>query len=141
MQGLWPQLYPYNDYPGIRLNATKDDYSLEVNTSIEEGEESWSPVEGIASGGERSVACLSMRVALAMVVVPNLRWLILDEPTHNIDASGISKLIETLSGPLPELVDQIFIITHEEELKQIPGTVYVLGRNKAANAPTEVSGA
>ena len=45
----------------------------------------------MASGGERSIACLAMRIAMAMVIVPNLRWLILDEPTHNIDEQGISK--------------------------------------------------
>ncbi len=137
MQELWPQLYPYGDYLGIRLATKKDDYLLEVNANVGVGE-AWLQVDGIASGGERSIACLAMRIALAMVVVPNLRWLILDEPTHNIDSSGISKLIEVLGGTLPRLVDQIFIITHDEELKQInPAKVYLLNRDKAANAPTE----
>lgn len=139
MQGLWPQLYPYGDYSSIKLDAKKDDYLLEVNAG-RNGEEEWIQVDGIASGGERSVGCLAMRIALAMVTVPNLRWLILDEPTHNIDSAGISKMIEILGEELPNMVEQIFIITHEDELKRIPqARVYTLERDKGANAPTSAS--
>jgi DNA repair protein SbcC/Rad50 len=136
MQGLWPKLYPYGDYTSVRLNAKKDDYMLEVNT----GEENWMPVDGIASGGERSIGCLAMRIALAMVVVPNLKWLILDEPTHNLDSTGISKLIDILGEVLPGVVEQIFIITHDDNLKQIASArVYQFDRDKGINAPTSVS--
>ncbi len=139
MQSMWPELYPYGDYASIRLNATKDDYLLEVNTSTE-GPEAWIQVDGIASGGERSIGCLAMRIALAMVVVPNLRWLILDEPTHNLDSTGISKLIEVLGEELPSVVDQIFIITHDDNLKQIASAkVYQFERDKSSNSSTIVS--
>ena len=69
--------------------------------------------------------------------------LFIDETSLFLSCASVSMraLLNLLRLPTNELVDQIFIITHEEELKQIPGTVYVLGRNKAANAPTEVSGA
>ncbi len=138
MQELWPKLYPYGDYQGIRLNAKKDDYLLEVDTGS--GEEPWITVDGIASGGERSIGCLAMRIALAMVVVPNLKWLILDEPTHNLDSTGISKLIEILGDSLPGVVEQIFIITHDDNLKQIASArVYQFERDKGVNAPTSVS--
>ncbi|MCW6160195.1 MAG: SMC family ATPase [Candidatus Micrarchaeales archaeon] len=139
MQGLWPQLYPYGDYASIRLDAKRDDYLLEVNAG-RNGTDDWIQVDGIASGGERSIGCLAMRIALAMVTVPNLRWLILDEPTHNIDSAGISKMIEILGEELPSIVDQIFIITHEDALKQISlAKVYTLERDKAANAPTSIA--
>ncbi|MGD0729587.1 MAG: AAA family ATPase [Candidatus Micrarchaeaceae archaeon] len=140
MQNIWSELYPYADYSGIRLNAKKDDYSLEASTGIDEKENRiWVEIEGIASGGEKSVACLTMRIALAMVIVPNLRWLILDEPTHNIDENGISKLIEVLSNSLPKVVEQIFIITHDNALKNISSArVYQLGRNKDKNEYTSV---
>ena len=138
MQSAWLDLYPYSDYSNIRLTAKKDDYLLEVNTG-RGGEEAWMQVDGIASGGERSTACLAMRIALAMVVVPNLRWLILDEPTHNIDSTGINKFIEVLGDSLPKVVDQIFIITHDDNLKQITSArVYELHRDKAAAAPTTI---
>lgn len=138
MQDIWPKLYPYGDYANIRLNAKKDDYLLEVNTG--EGKETWIQVDGIASGGERSIGCLAMRISLAMVVVPNLKWLILDEPTHNLDSTGISKLIEILGESLPGVVDQIFIITHDDNMKQIASAkVYQFDRDKSVSAPTSTS--
>ncbi len=140
MQNIWSELYPYADYSSIRLSAKKDDYSLEasVGTGVEDRRE-WLEIDGIASGGERSVACLTMRIALAMVIVPNLRWLILDEPTHNIDENGISKFIEVLGNSLPKVVEQIFIITHDSALKNISSArVYQLERNKDRNEYTSV---
>ncbi|MDE1810875.1 MAG: SMC family ATPase, partial [Candidatus Micrarchaeota archaeon] len=93
MQNLWQVLYPYNDYSAVRLNAKKDDYTLEANAvNTTAGTSDWVDVVSIASGGEKSIASLTMRVALAMVIVPNLKWLILDEPTHNIDDQGIGEL-------------------------------------------------
>lgn len=140
MQNIWGEIYPYADYSSIRLDAQKDDYLLEACTSMDEnGKRDWIEIEGIASGGEKSIACLTMRIALAMVIVPNLRWLILDEPTHNIDENGIAKLIEVLSNSLPKVVEQIFIITHDSALKNISAArVYQLERNKDRNEYTSV---
>ncbi len=130
MQSIWPELYPYLDYPSIRLSASKDDYVLEAATTMG-SEQQWSDINSIASGGERSIACLAMRIALAMVVVPNLRWLILDEPTHNLDENGIGKLIDVLGSSLPKVVDQIFVITHDNSLRSISSArVYQIERNK-----------
>jgi exonuclease SbcC len=137
MLQLWPRLYPYMDYSAIRINAIKDDYLLEVNTSIDN---EWLQVDGIASGGERSIACLIMRIALAMVVVPNLKWIILDEPTHNIDSNGITKLIDILGNELPNIVEQVFIITHEDSLKQInQAKIYQLERDKNNSLNTKTT--
>ncbi len=139
MQGIWPELYPYADYQMLRLSAKPDDYLLEVSVQSN-GANDWVQVDAVASGGERSIACLAMRIALSMVVVPNLRWLILDEPTHNIDASGISKLISVLGDTLPRVVEQVFIITHDDNLKQITSAkVYQLERDKGSGGSTAVS--
>jgi exonuclease SbcC len=139
MDGLWPDLYPYADYRGVRLATKKDDYLLEADIGGAGGE-SWVSVDSIASGGERSVACLVMRVAMSMVIVPNLKWIILDEPTHNLDSNGISKLISVLGESLPKVVEQIFIITHDDSLKQIGSArIYTLDRDKSANGPTAIS--
>ncbi len=141
MAGLWPSLYPYGDYAGIKLNADNDDYSLEADVGLD-GSSEWAQVNSVASGGERSVACLALRIAMAMVIVPNLRWLILDEPTHNIDGAGIGKLIAVFGTTLPDIVEQIFIITHDDSMKQISGArVFVLDRDKAANGPTIIGSA
>jgi exonuclease SbcC len=139
MDSLWPKLYPYSDYTRVRLSARKDDYVLEADTGMD-GDRKWVEVDSVASGGERSIACLTMRMAFAMVVVPNLRWLILDEPTHNLDAKGISSLVTVLGENLPVVVEQIFIITHEEQLRQINlAKVFVLERDKGLGEPTQVS--
>jgi DNA repair protein SbcC/Rad50 len=139
MQNIWSELYPYADYSSIRLNAKKDDYALEASVISADGGQTWIEIEGIASGGERSIASLTMRIALAMVIVPNLRWLILDEPTHNIDENGIAKFIEVLGNSLPKVVEQIFIITHDNALKNISSArVYQLERNKDRNEYTSV---
>jgi DNA repair protein SbcC/Rad50 len=138
MHGIWRDIYPYRDYEDLRLSAKKDDYILEASARSPEGLV-WLPVDSVASGGERSIACLSMRIALSMVVVPNLKWIILDEPTHNIDNNGIEKLVNVISDLLPKIVEQIFIITHEDRLKQIPtAKIYQLERNKEESGATEV---
>ncbi len=139
MYSLWPQLYPYSDYKGLRLYAKSDDYSLEANI-IDGSNDTWVSIDSIASGGERSLSCLTMRIALSMVIVPNLKWIILDEPTHNIDSNGIEKIVNVFGNNLPKIVDQIFVITHDEAMRQIGGAaIYQLERNKALNGATEVS--
>ncbi len=131
MQSIWPELYPYLDYASIRLNAKPDDYALEATIAGSGGELQWVDIESVASGGERSIACLALRIALAMVIVPNLKWLILDEPTHNLDENGISKLVEIMSNSLPKVVDQIFVITHDLSLRNINAArIYQVERNK-----------
>lgn len=138
MQEIWPELYPYTDYTGVRLEAEESDYMLKLLTSPL-GTEKWEEVDAIASGGERSIACLAMRIAFALVLAPNLKWLILDEPTHNIDQDGLSKFISVFNDTLPKIIDQIFIITHDEKLKQASNSrIYLFTRNKGENKPTEV---
>ena len=76
---------------------------------------------------------------MSMVIVPNLKWLILDEPTHNLDAQGISKMIEVFSNSLPSIVEQIFVITHDEALKQVHNArIYEFSRDKSINEPTKI---
>ncbi len=133
MHSIWPEIYPYGDYTGILLSASDSDYELQLK-SIKNNEYTWESVNSIASGGERSIACMAMRIAFSLVLVPNLRWLILDEPTHNIDQQGLSKFVRLLNEGLPGIVEQIFIITHDEQLKQVSnGRIYSLSRNKAEN--------
>jgi DNA repair exonuclease SbcCD ATPase subunit len=139
MQSVWSEIYPYADYNGIRFEVGNDDYRLEASTSMADGTSAWTEVDGMASGGERSMACLAMRIALAMVTVPNLKWLILDEPTHNIDENGIAKFIDMLGNSLPKVVEQVFVITHDNELKQISSArIYQLERDKDRNGYTNV---
>jgi exonuclease SbcC len=141
MQDTWNELYPYGDYQSVMLDSTPDDYVLKVLLKSN-GKDEWRDVETIASGGERSIACLNLRVAFSLVLVPNLRWIILDEPTHNIDKKGLERFIRVFNETLPNIVDQIFIITHDEILKQIGNSkIYVFARDKEGYEPTVVSDA
>ena len=138
MQEIWPELYPYGDYQNIMLEPDADDYALKVNTN-RGSDANWENVDMIASGGEKSIACLAMRVAFALVLVPNLKWIILDEPTHNLDQQGLDKFVKAINETLPRIVDQVFIITHDDMLKQAANAkIYVLSRNKEVNGGTSV---
>lgn len=129
---IWPHIYPYRDYTAVRLNATEDDYSLELKSGAH-----FFPVEGIASGGERACAALALRIAFASVIAPNVGWLILDEPTHNLDNDGVRALTEMLSEKLDGIIEQAFVITHDERLIDAGKTVYRLNRNKNENETTK----
>ncbi|MEM3839009.1 MAG: SMC family ATPase [Candidatus Micrarchaeaceae archaeon] len=136
MQEVWPDLYPYGDYKSIMLDATPDDYVLKVKLR---GNGSWQDVGAVASGGERSTGCLAMRIAFSLVLSPTLRWLILDEPTHNIDQQGLERFIRMFSEVLPRFIDQTFIITHDPILKQAHNSkIYMLKRNKDEDSQTVV---
>lgn len=134
MGQLWPTLYPYQDFTGIRLNIDEGDYVMQLQARNE-----WINVEGIASGGERSIAALTLRIAFSLVLAPQLKILVLDEPTANMDENGVSKLAETLRERTGEFLDQIFLITHEPRLEDaITGSGYRLERDKASDGYTQV---
>ena len=106
---------------------------------LEERSGKWVNVEGFASGGERSIAALTLRIAFSLVLAPQLRMLVLDEPTANLDENGILKLSETLRERTGEFLDQIFLITHEPRLEDaITGTGYKLERDKASDGYTQI---
>ncbi|MEK6807722.1 MAG: AAA family ATPase [Nanoarchaeota archaeon] len=114
MAGLWPQLYPYSKWNSIRLDASESDYVLQIRDSGS----SWISVAGFASGGERMIACLALRLAFAKVLTQNLSLLILDEPTHNLDEKAIRTFIDVIQTKLSNFLDQLFIITHDEKLAE-----------------------
>jgi len=136
MDSIWEYLYPYEDLTNIRLSIKEGDYNLE----LKEAGGNWASVEGIASGGERTTACLALRIAFALVLAPNLKWLVLDEPTHNLDAQAVEYLAEVLRTRVGEFVEQVFLITHDEKLeKAVTGYLYRLERKREKNEPTQVS--
>ncbi|MBI2597834.1 MAG: hypothetical protein HYW50_01425 [Candidatus Diapherotrites archaeon] len=80
---------------------------------------------------------LTLRIAISLVLAQNLSWIILDEPTHNLDANTIARLSHMMKNHLPGLVDQIFIITHDKEMELAAnGSLYFLEREKDSQGPT-----
>jgi len=135
MSKLWTTLYPYEDFVSIRLSVDEGDYVLQLC----ERSGRWVNVEGVASGGERSIACLALRIAFSLVLAPQMRTLILDEPTANLDSSAIDVLAKTLRERIYEFVDQCFIITHQQELEEaVTGRAYRLERDKKKDEATRV---
>lgn len=134
MNEIWPIFYPYRNYHALRLNVSERDYIFEVNDGTD-----WKILESMASGGERASAALTLRVALAMVLTPKLSWLILDEPTHNLDTEAVGLLSHALQYKVPEVVKQTFVITHEEGLMGSEfASSYRLSRDKINNGETKI---
>jgi len=127
MNEIWPSLYPYADFNSAALNIQEGDYVLQLRSR----DGSWVNAEGIASGGERSIAALALRIAFSLVLAPNMKMIILDEPTANLDSRSISELAATLRERINEFLDQTFLITHQRELEDaITGMGYRIERNK-----------
>ncbi|MBS3068819.1 SMC family ATPase [Candidatus Micrarchaeota archaeon] len=130
---IWPLVYPYGDCTCVRLGADAKDYSIEMENN------GWKSVHSLASGGERACLSLALRISFATVLTPHISWLILDEPTHNLDSQAVSMLASSLSERLPSIVEQIFVITHEQALVDSQqGTFYRLLRDNAKQEDTIV---
>lgn len=131
---VWPAVYPYSDYSGVKIEADEKDYRLLMQKS------EWLEVDAIASGGERACLCLALRIAFATVLTPDLSWLILDEPTHNLDSDAVQMLSEAIARKIPTIVEQTFVITHDPILGETgEGAVFRLERDKSKNEHTKIS--
>jgi exonuclease SbcC len=133
MNEIWPVLYPYVDYKQIRITGTEKDYFFEVY----DGE--WRRLEKVASGGERACLSLTLRIALSTVLTPGIGWMMLDEPTHNLDRDAVHTLSEALENKVPEIIPQSIVITHEENLISSEfARSYKFSRDKESLGPTIV---
>ncbi|MDE1798007.1 MAG: SMC family ATPase, partial [Candidatus Micrarchaeota archaeon] len=129
---LWPLVYPYGDWTGVRLSAGEKDYAVE----IQQGQ--WKSLEAHASGGERACLGLCLRAALSILLTPQLGWLILDEPTHNLDAPAVQQLGRAMADKLPQIIGQVIVITHEGQLlESTPGRVIRFARDKERGEVTQ----
>jgi len=136
MQDVWPKVYPYKDYLNARIEIVDGNY--EVKALSRTGK--WVKVEGILSGGERMAAAITIRVAFSLVLTQQLSWLILDEPTHNLDRNAVKVLSTMLKEHLPELVEQVFVITHDRELEKAASScVFEIVRNKDEDGASSVT--
>jgi DNA repair exonuclease SbcCD ATPase subunit len=126
MDSIWKRIYPYKDYLSAKMDVRQGNYEL----CVKDPEGNWVRVEGILSGGERSSAAICIRIAFSFVLTRNLSWIILDEPTHNLDSQAVKTLSEMMQKHLPKLVEQIFVITHDTEMrKAATGSLYVLEKD------------
>lgn len=133
MSELWPRIYPYEDLNSIKLDP--NNYGLMLRNTRGE----WINANSEVSGGERQCAALTLRVAYSLILAPQFRMLILDEPTHNLDSKAIEELADTLRNGVSGLLDQLFLITHEERLESAAtGKIYRLRKKETSSGLTEV---
>jgi DNA repair exonuclease SbcCD ATPase subunit len=135
MDQMWADIYPYADFISAKLAIEDRDYVLQVQKKSGE----WTDVDGVVSGGEKSIASLVLRIAFSSVLAPQLRWLVLDEPTHNLDTKAVEDLSETLRARVTDFADQVFLITHEKILENaVTGQLYRLTRDKELDDVTKI---
>jgi exonuclease SbcC len=135
MDRLWTRIYPYGDFNSLALRVQEGEYFF----GLKDRGGRWVSLEGPVSGGEKAAACLAMRMAFSLALAPKLGWMILDEPTHNLDKNVIAEVAETLRERLPDEIKQVLLITHEEALEAAAsGYLYRLTRDKSKDEPTKV---
>ncbi|KAK4876667.1 hypothetical protein RN001_009173 [Aquatica leii] len=120
---LWRSIYRGNDCDYIKIKTDEIKSSglrrtynykvVQIKSDVE------IEMRGRCSAGQKVLACLVIRMALAETFSKNCGILALDEPTTNLDRSNI----QSLSAALAKVVNarqeernfQLLIITHDEE--------------------------
>jgi DNA repair protein RAD50 len=133
---LWRDIYRGNDIDFIEIkteyasgNTKKRSYNYKV-VQVKKGIEL--DMRGRCSAGQKVLACLIIRMALAETLSANCGILALDEPTTNLDRENIHSLSDTLAKIVntrqKEKNFQLLVITHDEEflntLTRVQGVSY-----------------
>lgn len=139
---LWRSIYRGNDidYVQIQTNEMKNSSADSKRSYDYRVVQSKNDVEidmrGRCSAGQRVLACLIIRIALAETFSANCGVLALDEPTTNLDQNNIVSLCEALNRIVEERQNEssfmLLIITHDEEFISTLGglsTYYKVSRN------------
>ncbi len=130
---LWRSIYRGNDidYIQIQTNEMKNT-SADVKRSydyrvVQSKNDVEIDMRGRCSAGQRVLACLIIRIALAETFSANCGVLALDEPTTNLDQNNIVSLCEALNKIVEERQNEssfmLLIITHDEEFISTLGNI------------------
>ena len=74
----------------------------------------------VLSGGQKTTLALSFSIAIWSLFLPEVGFLMLDEPTHFLDSDRVSELIDVFSilrAYCEESRTQIFVVTHNDKLE------------------------
>lgn len=144
---LWRSIYRGNDidYVQIQTNEMKHS-SADVKRSydyrvVQSKNDIELDMRGRCSAGQRVLACLIIRIALAETFSANCGVLALDEPTTNLDQNNIVSLCEALNKIVEERQGEnsfmLLIITHDEEFISSLGRIknyYKVSRNTSGKS-------
>ncbi|KAF2820210.1 hypothetical protein CC86DRAFT_360788 [Ophiobolus disseminans] len=117
---LWRNAYQGTDVDTIRIASESDTkgnrmYNYRVVMSKQDTE---MDMRGRCSAGQKVLACLVIRLALAECFGTNCGLIALDEPTTNLDQQNIKGLAESLSQIIQlrrkQANFQLLVITHDE---------------------------
>ncbi|MEF8840533.1 MAG: DNA double-strand break repair ATPase Rad50 [Haloarculaceae archaeon] len=127
-------VYRNDSYAGIELDG---DYELTVYQK--DGE----PLEpDQLSGGERALFNLSLRCAIYRLLAEGIEGetpmppLILDEPTVFLDSGHVSKLVDLVETMRGFGVEQILLVSHDEELVGAADDLVVVEKDPTTNRST-----
>ncbi|PSC68536.1 DNA repair RAD50 [Micractinium conductrix] len=125
---LWQKTYRNSDIDYIQIKADAEgaagrSYNYRVVMHCGEAE---LDMRGRCSAGQKVLACLIIRLALAETFCLNCGILALDEPTTNLDAENSASLAEALRAIMHNRRDQenfqLVVITHDEMFARLIGT-------------------
>ncbi|KAL4230576.1 DNA repair protein rad50 [Mactra antiquata] len=132
IRDLWRQTYKGNDIETIEIRSDEDEsttiktrktYNYRV-VMIKPGDVVID-MRGRCSAGQKVLASLIIRLALAETFCLNCGILALDEPTTNLDRENIeslaSALVEIIKGRIHQRNFQLVIITHDEDFVELLG--------------------
>ncbi|XP_017782547.1 PREDICTED: DNA repair protein RAD50 [Nicrophorus vespilloides] len=144
---LWRLIYRGNDIDYIEIESdigfqasNRRKYSYRV---MQKKKDTLIEMRGHCSSGQKVLACLIIRIALAEIFSSNCSILALDEPTTNLDRENISSLSQSLANIVATRKEQshfqLLIITHDEEFLRTLRSVdclkyyYDVSRNNNGN--------
>lgn len=144
---LWRNIYKGNDIDSIEIktedvkpsgSTKRRSYTYRV---VQSKNDTKNNMRGNCSAGQRVLACLVIRIALAETFSANCGVLALDEPTTNLDRVNIAALVEELRRFIEEREDlqhfMLLVITHDEEFIQMlgrSGSYYRVARNPSGKS-------
>ncbi|KIY02225.1 uncharacterized protein Z520_02363 [Fonsecaea multimorphosa CBS 102226] len=150
IEELWRKTYRGTDVDTIMIRAENESgrgnrsYNYRV-VMVKRGAEM--DMRGRCSAGQKVLASIIIRLALAEVFSTHCGLIALDEPTTNLDRDNI----ESLAQSLKEIIEyrqqqsnfQLVVITHDEdflrqmECSKFTGTYYRVSRDSAQNSIIE----
>ena len=122
MEELWKKTYQGTDVDTILIRSDHEtakanrSYNYRVCMVKSDAE---MDMRGRCSAGQKVLACIIIRLALAECFGVNCGLIALDEPTTNLDAANIKSLAESLHEIIAQrrvqANFQLIVITHDEE--------------------------
>lgn len=132
IRSYWNSIYKGNDIDYIMIKTDEEEQKATVSEKkrsysyrVVQGKNGGSEIDmrGRCSAGQKVLASLIIRMALADTFAANCGILALDEPTTNLDQKNIQALCEALNKIIEERESignfMLLVITHDEEFVRV----------------------